>query len=494
MSGPQDCSRPLCGSQQTETHNTTQNTHTTPNPHGSGLGVGHRDHTPNPPPVGQRGCGTSFGGHSARETPGHIPNPEAKTRSADGTAGATLWESRTPPDIHSKRAAQGWAALFGLTAEPRGSTAESGRLDAEFGLIRAGMPLAACQPRRRAVGTRGCRRSRDDPGAPRHPDLRWSDGESPGRRAEPVPAGARRQSRGLVPVGRGGLRGGAGTRRARAHLHRLRHVPLVPRDGPRELQRSGDRADPERALRRGEGRPRGASRRRRQLPRRRLRVHARARLAAHGLRDPRRARVLRRHVLPAAARARRSGVRGGARRRRRGVARPASGSRRHGGGGGRGPRRGIRRTDRGRAARRARPRPRGRRPRRGRGPAARRVRASPEVPGRPGARLPRARRRGRPRPRRALAAAHGRLAAARSRRGRVLPLRHPRRLERAALRAHAHRQRPAARRRRGAGRRRRSADVPAVARRWRHRVPPRADAAAERRIRERAGLGERHRR
>src|SRR4051795_11843744 len=39
-----------------------------------------------------------YGGHSERETPGHIPNPEAKTLSADGTAGVTLWESRTPPD------------------------------------------------------------------------------------------------------------------------------------------------------------------------------------------------------------------------------------------------------------------------------------------------------------------------------------------------------------------------------------------------------------
>ena len=48
--------------------------------------------------------GTSYGGHSVRETPGHIPNPEAKTDSADGTAGATLWESRTPPDTHSRKA------------------------------------------------------------------------------------------------------------------------------------------------------------------------------------------------------------------------------------------------------------------------------------------------------------------------------------------------------------------------------------------------------
>ena len=34
-----------------------------------------------------------------RETPGYIPNPEAKPHSADGTAGGTLWESRTPPDF-----------------------------------------------------------------------------------------------------------------------------------------------------------------------------------------------------------------------------------------------------------------------------------------------------------------------------------------------------------------------------------------------------------
>ncbi|CAK7282034.1 conserved hypothetical protein [Streptomyces misionensis JCM 4497] len=33
-----------------------------------------------------------------RETPGYISNPEAKPHSADGTAGGTLWESRTPPN------------------------------------------------------------------------------------------------------------------------------------------------------------------------------------------------------------------------------------------------------------------------------------------------------------------------------------------------------------------------------------------------------------
>lgn len=45
----------------------------------------------------------SFGGHSERETPGPIPNPEAKPLSVDGTARGTLWESRSPPDIIYKK-------------------------------------------------------------------------------------------------------------------------------------------------------------------------------------------------------------------------------------------------------------------------------------------------------------------------------------------------------------------------------------------------------
>ena len=39
-----------------------------------------------------------YGGHSVGETPGPIPNPEAKTHSADGTALGRVWESRSPPD------------------------------------------------------------------------------------------------------------------------------------------------------------------------------------------------------------------------------------------------------------------------------------------------------------------------------------------------------------------------------------------------------------
>ena len=52
-----------------------------------------------------------------RETPGYIPNPEAKPHSADGTAGGTLWESRTPPNFFVK-----WppslGGHFALTCQP----------------------------------------------------------------------------------------------------------------------------------------------------------------------------------------------------------------------------------------------------------------------------------------------------------------------------------------------------------------------------------------
>src|SRR4051794_24772663 len=46
-----------------------------------------------------------YGGHGEGETPGPIPNPEAKPFSADGTAPGTVWESRTQPDNHSQQRA-----------------------------------------------------------------------------------------------------------------------------------------------------------------------------------------------------------------------------------------------------------------------------------------------------------------------------------------------------------------------------------------------------
>ena len=53
-----------------------------------------------------------LGGHSDRETPGPIPNPEAKPDSADGTAPARVRESRTPPSTHH---------TFGPRGAPQGA-------------------------------------------------------------------------------------------------------------------------------------------------------------------------------------------------------------------------------------------------------------------------------------------------------------------------------------------------------------------------------------
>src|SRR5206468_4514166 len=44
-----------------------------------------------------------FGGHGGGETPGPIPNPEVKPSSADGTARATGWESRSLPEHREDR-------------------------------------------------------------------------------------------------------------------------------------------------------------------------------------------------------------------------------------------------------------------------------------------------------------------------------------------------------------------------------------------------------
>ena len=39
------------------------------------------------------------GGHSIGDTPGPIPNPEAKPNHADGTAPGRVWESKSPPTL-----------------------------------------------------------------------------------------------------------------------------------------------------------------------------------------------------------------------------------------------------------------------------------------------------------------------------------------------------------------------------------------------------------
>jgi hypothetical protein len=78
-----------------KTHaSTTQNLNQQPTPH-------HPTHTRGT--QGGHGNNTTgshrYGGHSGRETPGPIPNPEVKPASAHGTAPDRMWESRTPPNI-----------------------------------------------------------------------------------------------------------------------------------------------------------------------------------------------------------------------------------------------------------------------------------------------------------------------------------------------------------------------------------------------------------
>ena len=55
-------------------------------------------------------------------TPGPIPNPEAKPSSADGTALARVWESRSPPTSkvkHRKAPTARWGPFFLSTGARR---------------------------------------------------------------------------------------------------------------------------------------------------------------------------------------------------------------------------------------------------------------------------------------------------------------------------------------------------------------------------------------
>ena len=72
-------------------------------------------------PAPQRPPGA--GGHGGRGTPGPIPNPEVKPASAEGTAGATLWETRAPPAPGARCAGLGAGRRERSTWEgdPRGS-------------------------------------------------------------------------------------------------------------------------------------------------------------------------------------------------------------------------------------------------------------------------------------------------------------------------------------------------------------------------------------
>src|SRR4051812_4983638 len=73
-------------------------------------------------------CSQRYGGHGERETPGLIPNPEAKPLSADGTALETGWESRTPPDNHSRRGSSTpcWGPFVMPGERPGGRSVDGG--------------------------------------------------------------------------------------------------------------------------------------------------------------------------------------------------------------------------------------------------------------------------------------------------------------------------------------------------------------------------------
>ena len=73
------------------------------------------------------------GGYGAGDPPDPIPNSEVKTRCADGTAGATRWESTAPP------------AFFMTNARPDPRD-QGGRL--AFPLVSAGMCFGRHRPER----------------------------------------------------------------------------------------------------------------------------------------------------------------------------------------------------------------------------------------------------------------------------------------------------------------------------------------------------------
>ena len=102
----------------------TQHNH--PSPWPAGPGKGHDDtrplcdtRIPRPPAQARRRARHAW---RRPQRQGHartsFPNPEAKTASADGTAPARVWESRTPPPAHHKRGGPPRAPPFSRPHRP----------------------------------------------------------------------------------------------------------------------------------------------------------------------------------------------------------------------------------------------------------------------------------------------------------------------------------------------------------------------------------------
>ncbi len=225
-------------------------------------------------------------------------------------------------------------------------------------------------------------------------------------------------------------------------------MPLVPRHGARILRGRRHGAAHERAVRLRQGRPRGASRRRRPLHGCRRRDDGARRLADDGLPHAGRPALLRRHVLPAGAAARPAELRAGAAGSRRGLQDAPPRARAAGGHARRRDQAGQRAAPLGRAADKQPPERRRAGPPAELRPAGGWVRACAEVPGRLDDRAApapacRGRRRGRARHGAADARPHGRRRHVRPARRRLPPLLRGRALARPPLREDALRQRAA---------------------------------------------------
>ncbi len=242
-------------------------------------------------------------------------------------------------------------------------------------------------------------------------------------------------------MGRRGVRARPRRGPADLSLDRLLRVPLVPRDGARVVREPGDRGADERALRERQGRPGGATGRRRALHGGRDRAQPQRRLAAQPLPHARGEAVLGRDVPPAGAAARDAELSGHPRGGRGRVARQSRGAAEVGRLADRAPAEGCRLRP-SRAERRRRPDDAGdREPHLQLRLGVGRVGAGAEVPAGAGARVPDA-------PRRAADAGEdarrdGGRGHVRPGRGRVPPLLRRPEVARAPLREDAVRQRAA---------------------------------------------------
>ena len=99
------------------------------------------------------------------------------------------------------------------------------------------------------------------------------------QREESLPAAARPQPGGLVPVGAGSVRKGPPRRQAHLPFHRLLHLPLVPRHGARVVRERSHRRAAEPRLRAHQGGSRRAPGRGPHLHDLRAGHHRRRRLA-----------------------------------------------------------------------------------------------------------------------------------------------------------------------------------------------------------------------